>query len=258
MTHVRRGWNLAALQILELRSMSQDIQVDRFFESLVNGNRDSARATVTAALTRCDSARTVINDLLWPSHEMIEKLHRSDQIDQMAYHLSTRLLRVMVDQVAARLEIPANRTRTIFAVCGPSQSEELGAQMAVDLLESSGFHVTFSGGGVPGDEIIAQVQDRQPDVLLMFASAASDLPDIRMVIDRLKEVGACESTRIVVGGGVFNRAEGLAEEIGADLSASSPMDLVELLTQETLRPAMGARQTTARSTATATRRRKAA
>jgi hypothetical protein len=35
--------------------------------------------------------------------------------------------------------------------------------------------------------------------------------------------------QIVVGGGVFNRAEGLAEEIGADAWASSPTELVECL-----------------------------
>lgn len=240
--------------------MSQEVQVDRFFETLVNGNRDAARTIVSEAVKRSTSARTVINQLLWPAHELIEKLHRSDQIDQMAYHLSTRLLRVMVDQVAAKLEIPTNRSRTVFAVCGPSQSEELGAQMAVDLLESSGFHVTFSGGGVPGDEIIAQVQERQPDVLLMFASAASDLPDIRMVIDRLKEIGACHSTRIVVGGGVFNRAEGLAEEIGAELSAASPLELVELLSDEPIRAVQPSRQVIGRTgqPATGQRKRKAA
>ena len=181
-------------------------------------------------------------------------------MDQMAYHLSTRLLRVMVDQVAAKLELPALRSRTVFAVCGPSQGEELAAQMAVDLLESSGFSVAFSGGGVPGDEIIAQVQERQPDILLMFASAASDLPEIRAIVDRLKEIGACQSTRIVVGGGVFNRAEGLAEEIGIEFSVANPLELVEMLADEPLRAVPPVRQVAGRLTlaAAAPRKRKAA
>jgi len=244
--------------------MGQEVHVDRFLETLVSGNRDAARAVVSDALSRSTSARTVINQLLWPAHEVIEKLHRADQIDQMAYHLGTRLLRVMVDQVSAKLEIPTLRNRTVFAVCGPSQGEELAAQMAVDLLESSGFNVTFSGGGVPGDEIIAQVQERQPDVLLMFASAASDLPDIRKVIDRLKEIGACHSTRIVVGGGVFNRAEGLADEIGIEFSVANPLELVELLADEPVRAAQPARQVAGQvvgrlnAAATAPRKRKAA
>jgi MerR family transcriptional regulator, light-induced transcriptional regulator len=35
-----------------------------------------------------------------------------------------------------------------------------------------------------------------------------------------------------VGGGVFNRADGLAEEMGADLWAYSPADVVDLLTND--------------------------
>jgi hypothetical protein len=38
--------------------------------------------------------------------------------------------------------------------------------------------------------------------------------------------------QIVVGGGVFNRAPGLAEEIGADVSANSPRELLEKLVSE--------------------------
>jgi MerR family transcriptional regulator, light-induced transcriptional regulator len=119
--------------------------------------------------------------------------------------------------------------KTIFAFCGPSQNEELGGQMAADVLEAHGFAVTFAGGGMAGDEILAQIQENRPSVLLMFASAAGDLPAIRSVIDRLREIGACPHTQIAVGGGVFNRAEGLAEEMGADLWATDPLDLAELL-----------------------------
>lgn len=35
--------------------------------------------------------------------------------------------------------------------------------------------------------------------------------------------------QIVVGGGIFNRAPGLAEEIGADLWATSPRELLSVL-----------------------------
>jgi hypothetical protein len=38
--------------------------------------------------------------------------------------------------------------------------------------------------------------------------------------------------QIVVGGGIFNRAPGLAEEIGADVCAASPNDLLEKLVSE--------------------------
>jgi methanogenic corrinoid protein MtbC1 len=210
--------------------MSQEILVERFFETLVSGDRSAARTLIQETMSQGVSAETLLTDLFWPTHEMIEKLHRSDQITIVSYHLATRLLRMLVDQAASRLTIPKVRAQTIFAACGPSQGEELAAQIATDLLESRGFDVTFTGGGIPADEILAQVHERQPDFLVLFSSAASDLPGIRSIIDTLREIGACSRTRIVVGGGVFNRADGLAEEIGAELWAYSPADLVDLLT----------------------------
>jgi methanogenic corrinoid protein MtbC1 len=212
--------------------MSQEILIERFFETLVAGDRQAARAIVQETIDQNVPADVLITDLFWPVHEMIERLHKSDQLSTIAYHLATRLLRMLTDQAAARLPLPKVRHRTVFAACGPSQGEELAGQMAVDLLEANGFDVTFTGGGIPADEILAQVQERRPDLLLLFASAASDLPGIRGIINAMRENGSCRSTRIVVGGGVFNRADGLAQEMGADLWAYSPYDLVDLLVND--------------------------
>ena len=78
-------------------------------------------------------------------------------------------------------------------------------------------------------EILEEVGEQRPDILLMFASAPGDAPNIRQLIDSIRGIGACPDMQIVVGGGIFNRAEGLAEEIGADLWAKTPGDLLERL-----------------------------
>jgi methanogenic corrinoid protein MtbC1 len=217
--------------------MSQDILVERFFETLISGHRNASRQIVTEALSGGASPRQLITELFWPTYEMVEKLFRSDQLTRLSHHMSSRLLRVLVDQNASRLSFQQSRSRSIFALCGPKDSDELGAQMAVDLLEESGFDITFAGGGIPNDEILSHVHESQPDVLLMFASAPSDLPEIRELIDTLHEINACPNLQIVVGGGVFNRAEGLAEEIGADMWARSPMELADMLIAEPARRA---------------------
>jgi methanogenic corrinoid protein MtbC1 len=217
--------------------MSQDILIERFFETLISGHRNAARQIVGEALSGGAEATHLITNLFWPTYEMIEKLYRSDQLTRLSHHMSTRLLRVLVDQNASRLSFGPTRNRRVFALCGPKDADELGAQMAVDLLEQSGFEMSFGGGGIPNDEILQHVHENQPDVLLMFASAPSDLPEIRGLIDTLHEIGACPNLQIVVGGGVFNRAEGLAEEIGADMWAKSPLELVDLMVGQPLRRA---------------------
>lgn len=209
--------------------MSHQPLLDRLFEALIAGDRPAARLAVAAAEKALQTPERLVHDLFWPTHQTLERLFRADQLSVLNHHSATRLLRVLIDQNASRLTRQSPNGRSIFAMCGPSENEELGAQMAVDLLESAGFSVCFAGGGIPADEVLARVNESQPDVLLAFCSAARDLPEIRGMIDHLREVGACERLQIAVGGGVFNRAEGLAEEIGADVWANSPLDIVETL-----------------------------
>lgn len=212
--------------------MNLEVLHERVFETLINGDRSGARMLLADLSSQGSNAEDVLRDVFWPTHENLEKLHRSDQLTLLSYHTATRLLRQLVDQTAARLVMRPRIGKRVLATCGPSEGEELGAQMAVDILESYGYEVWFTGGGVPTDEIQARVHEDRPDILLMFSSAASDLPGIRHMIDSLHEIGACPKLQIVVGGGVFNRAPGLADELGADLCACSPLDLVDLLTRQ--------------------------
>lgn len=209
--------------------MSHDVLIERFFETLINGDRPAARQIVAEATNAGGRPEQLISGLFWPTYELIERLYRSDQLTRLSHHLSSRLLRMLVDQNAGRISIGAPNGRSVLAFCGPRDSDELGAQMAVDMLEHAGFKVSFGGGGIANDEIIAHVNEVQPDILLMFASGPSDLPNIRQLIDTLHEIGACPGVQFVVGAGVFNRAEGLAEEIGADLWAKEPLELVEMI-----------------------------
>ena len=211
--------------------MNHELLMERLFEILINGDRPAARTLITEMQQSGLSANEVFNDIYWPTSELVERLHRNDQLTALSYRMATRLLRVMVDQTSANLEFSPRNGRAIFASCGPNEGEELGAQIAVDLLEANGYQMTFSGGGVAGDEILAQVQETKPNILLMFCSAPGDLPQIRHLIDSVRAIGACPHLQIAVGGGVFNRAEGLAEEIGADLWASSPQEMFDILTE---------------------------
>jgi len=211
--------------------VSQDILQERLFETLVSGDRQASREIVEETIRQGAPAETLVTDLFWPVYEKIQRLFRDDQMTTLSHHMATRLLRVLVDQASQRFSRQLDRGRSIFAVCGPTDADELAAQMAVDLLEGDGYTISFAGGGIAIDEILAQVQEQRPDVLLLFASAPSDLPEIRRLIDTMQEIGACSGIQVVVGGGVFNRAEGLAEEIGADLWATSPPELLQAMNE---------------------------
>lgn len=206
--------------------------IEQLFSHIVSGERRAARQLVQGVYQSGTSPETVAKDVFWPVLEMVTALYRKDQITTLSHQYATRILRMLVDQGQMRYEQAAGRNKRICMFCGPNEGEELAGQLVADLLEADGYEVTFAGGGVANDEIREELSQRDPDILLLFASSAKDAPFIRELIDGIRENGAYEQMQIVVGGGIFNRAPGLAEEIGADVCAASPSDLLEKLVSD--------------------------
>jgi len=209
---------------------------EQLFSHLVSGDRRAARQLVETVYEAGISPETLAKDVFWPILEMTSSLFRKDQITNLSNQYATRILRMLVDQGQARYTQRNDRNQRICMFCGPNEAEELAGQLVADLLEADGYDVTFAGGGVANDEIREELTQREPDILLLFASSAKDAPFIRELIDGIRENGGYTDMQIVVGGGIFNRAPGLSEEIGADVCAASPSDLLEkLVTERTVR-----------------------
>ena len=215
--------------------MQHEVLLERFFTALISGDRHAARSIVDEVLAADCPADAIINKLFWPTLEHIHTLHRADQLSNIAHNYATRMLRNLIEQMQLRLEQKERRNKNVLLVSGPEEPEEISGLIAADLLEADGYNVMFGGGGIANDEIIEQVGELKIDVLVIFGAAASTVPFTRVLIDRLHDIGVCPDLQIAVGGGVFNRAEGLAEEIGADVWATAPDELVSELNENSSR-----------------------
>jgi len=210
-------------------STRRNALLERFFTALVSGDRPGARTVVDEALEADCPAEMIMANLFWPTLQQVNNLHRNDQLSELSYHMATRLLRGMVDQMQPRLRTQDANGMKVLVTCGEEEAEEMAAQMASDLLEAAGYEVLFAGGGIANDELVSQLGEMQADKLVIFGALPATVPQTRLLIDRLHEIGMCPNVQVIVGGGVFNRAEGLAEEIGADLWASEPSELVSAI-----------------------------
>jgi len=199
------------------------------FQSLVSGDRQEPRRLVQQTLELGIDAESLSRDVYWSVLDTLNTLYRNDQVTALSFQYATRLLRSLVDQAQASYRQAESRGRRICMFCGETESDDLAGQLVADLAEADGYEMFFGGGGIANDEILEEVNNRRPDILLLFSSGPRDAPNIRQLIDTIRGVNACPEMQIVVGGGIFNRAPGLAEEIGADLWATSPRELLTSL-----------------------------
>jgi len=218
-----------------------------YLEPILEGDRAICRRVVDGAMADGIPAEELLAGLVWPTMELLQSLYREDRITVSSLNLATRLNRTMTDQLAAYLQRKAPNGRKVLVVCGDDEPEELGGQICADLFEADGYEVRFAGGGVPNDEILRLIGEIRPNLLVLFGTLPSGMPAVRKLIDYLRDVNSCPNMQVMCCGGIYKRAEGLAEEIGADLWAPDATSALAVANGNPTKKATPQQQTVGRS-----------
>ena len=207
--------------------MIKEGTLERYLCALLQGDRKQSRAVIEETLQSGTPANSVYVDIIWPIMMEIENLLRQDRIASAQEHLAVRINRTIVDQLQNKLPHRTSKNKKIVICSAAEQSQELGGQIMADLFESDGWEVKFLGGGLTNDDILAFVNDCAPEILLIYGATPKQAPGIRQLIDTIKDVNAWPNMRIMLSGGLFNRAEDLWQEMGADLFAPTALEAVQ-------------------------------
>jgi len=218
-----------------------------YLQPLLVGDRAKGREIIQNALAAGSTPHQLLTELVWPTMETIRQMYRDDQINAASLNMATRLNRAMTDQLCSQLPRNPENGRKVLIFCGNAEPEELGGQICADLFEADGYTVRFAGGGVPEDEVLKLIGEFRPDLTILFATLANDVPAVRKLIDYLREVNSCPDMQIMCCGGIYKRAEGLSEEIGADLYAADAADAVAIAGENPTHRATVDQQTVGRS-----------
>ena len=197
----------------------------RYMQPLIAGRRAECFSLISDAVATGVSAEEVICDVVWPSMTQVDRLYRDDRINIATEHMACRINRAVADQLQPKLRHEPRNGKRVIITSADGAHEELGAEMVADLLQGDGWEVYLVGGGVPHDEVLAMVGQLRPEILLLFGTRPEDVPDTRRLVELIREVGVCPTMNIVVSGGIYNRADGLWQEVGADVFAATPRDV---------------------------------
>ncbi len=198
----------------------------QYLEHLFAGKRSQACRLLFEAHDRGMSARKLLTLVIWPAMQQIEKLYREHHISRINEHMATRINRTIADRLCTVMACAPQSGKSMVVVCGEGEAEELGGQIASDLFEADGWRIWFLGSGVPNDEILQFCGKNRPEILNIYGTRPESVPSVRKLIELIRAVGACEEMQILLTGGVFGRAEGLCDEVKADLFAVDPREAV--------------------------------
>jgi methanogenic corrinoid protein MtbC1 len=203
----------------------------RYMQPLLAGRRAECFELIQDALRAGMDPEGLACDVIWPAMAQIDRLYREDRINTITERMAARINRTLADQVQGCLPKRPRRGRKLMISCASSEHEELGAQVVADLLQADGWEVYFLGGSAPHDEIVSLLGQVRPYAYVVVGADPHAVPELRSLIERIRELNACPSMNVVVTGGVFVRADGLWREVGADVCAETARDVLRLVNE---------------------------
>jgi len=208
--------------------MVKEVILEKYLRSLLSGDRAASRSVIEETLQSGVPAHQVYVDLIWPIMVEVDTLYREGRIDSAQEAFASRINRNIVNQLQNKLPRRPAKVKRVVIVTADSEQAELGGQMITDLFESDGWETRFLGGACSHDDILSFIHSFSPDILVLFGMNGPQAPGVRELIDTIRDINAWPNMRIMLSGGVFGRAEGLWEEIGADLYAEDPSQAVQI------------------------------
>jgi 5-methyltetrahydrofolate--homocysteine methyltransferase len=130
----------------------------------------------------------------------------------------------IVKPLIADKDVPSKGTIIVGTVAG--DLHDIGKNLVVMILQSSGFNVVDLGVDVSATTFIAAVKEHKPQVVGMSALLTTTMPGMQNTISALQEAGLRDSVKIIVGGAPVS--QDFANQIGADGFAADAMAAKEI------------------------------
>ena len=200
----------------------------RYLELLLAGDRTAASEAVHAALEDGVSLRDVYLHVFQPTQRELGVLWQTNRISVAEEHFCTAATQMLMCRLYPRVfATPKNGMRFVGA-CTSGELHEIGIRMITDLLEIEGWDTYFVGARVPIRDVLDAVARHRAHVLGISATMTEHLPDLRAIIEHVRQDSRLSDVKILVGGYPFNIEPTLWRSVGADASAADALEVLSI------------------------------
>lgn len=205
--------------------MTQELQ--ELFNAILAGNAESAKQQVQAALDLDLDPSKILNEgMIAAMAEVGERFEKGE------YFVPEMLIAARAMQQGLSVLKPHLQQSDLVSqgkvVIGTVKGDlhDIGKNLVSMMLEGAGFELVDLGTDVSSDKFLAAVRESEADVVAMSALLTTTMPNMKTVIEALKEGGLRDKVKVIIGGAPVT--ESYAQEIGADGYAADASRAVKL------------------------------
>ncbi len=216
------------LRAAEPRSAERQVpNFDGIQKALFEGDEDSMERLVQDSMAGGGKAPDILKACLIPAMEVIGKRFKKNEIFIPEVLLSARAMNGAMKILEPLLVRSGTQGKGPGVVLGTVKGDmhDIGKNLVAIMLRSVGFQVEDLGVDIEAKNFVEAVRKERPTILGLSALLTTTLPEMKKVIEALKEAGLRDQVKVIVGGAPVS--EHFARQIGADAYGADAGDAAE-------------------------------
>jgi len=184
-------------------------------ELLQRGRVKDVKRLVEEALEAGMDPKVILNEGLLEGMSIIGAKFKANEIFVPEVLVAARAMTAGLSVLEPKL-VEVGNEPVGKAVIGTVKGDlhDIGKNLVAVMLKGAGFEVVDLGTDVDPEEYIAKAEEVGADIIAMSALLTTTMPEMKEVIDALKEKGLRDKYIVMVGGAPVTA--NYAEQIGAD------------------------------------------
>ena len=195
-------------------------------DSLQRGDDKKTAELTSRAIDESLSPKTILDDGLIAGMTVIGRKFKAHEIFLPDVLLAAKAMYAGLDLLKPLLlkeKVPTVGKVVIGTVQG--DMHDIGKNLVGIMLKGAGFEIIDLGHNVPPEKFIDTALESEASVIGMSALLTTTMPNMKKVIDILKERGLDDKIKTIIGGAPVS--DDFAAEIGADAYAFDGINSID-------------------------------
>jgi methylmalonyl-CoA mutase cobalamin-binding domain/chain len=198
-----------------LRDLNDEELVEQVHDDLYNGLKSEVEEATHIFLKRGWNAEKVLNEALVEGMRIVGIDFRDGILFVPEVLLAANSMKGGMEILRPLLaETGVEPIGKVVIGTVKGDIHDIGKNLVSMMLEGAGFEVIDLGINNPVEKYLAALEQHKPDILGMSALLTTTMPYMKVVIDKMQELGIRRDYIVLVGGAPLNEEFGKA--VGAD------------------------------------------
>lgn len=163
-----------------------------------------------------------------PVQRELGRLWQTRKIGVAQEHYGTAVTQLAMARLYPALFTGERRSRRMSAAGVGGELHELGIRMVADFFEMDGWDSRYYGSNLPPVELAKAIATDKPDLLCLSATMPWHVLDVQAAIGAVRSMPGMAQIPILAGGRPFVISPELWRGVGADGTAATAQDALEL------------------------------